>query len=262
MVKFFRKIRQNLLIANKTGKYFKYAMGEILLVVIGILIALQINNWNEQRKDKIKEQDILNQLQEDYQSNLLQLEEKMLTRRISLNSAVQLLNAIDEPNGVVRDSVIKNLANIRHDPTFDPIKNNLTNSENLRLIRNNKLRRLLSNWSSDVVGVTEIESTWTQLVNEQYHPIISELGLGRDIYNNFMNTSEHNWLLDKNSNSFKSEIGISKLNAPLNEILKSKNLESMISASIIFNRAANLQSDALRKRILEILKLIKEEVKK
>ena len=49
MIKFYRKIRQNLLIENKTGKYFKYAIGEIVLVVIGILIALQINNWNEKR---------------------------------------------------------------------------------------------------------------------------------------------------------------------------------------------------------------------
>lgn len=50
MIKFFRKIRQNLLSEGKTGKYLKYALGEIMLVVIGILIALQINNWNEQRK--------------------------------------------------------------------------------------------------------------------------------------------------------------------------------------------------------------------
>ena len=50
MIKFFRRIRQNLLSEGKTSKYFKYAIGEIILVVIGILIALQINNWNEQRK--------------------------------------------------------------------------------------------------------------------------------------------------------------------------------------------------------------------
>ena len=54
MIKFFRKIRQNLLMENKTGKYFKYAIGEIVLVVIGILIALQINNWNENQKDHKK----------------------------------------------------------------------------------------------------------------------------------------------------------------------------------------------------------------
>ena len=50
MIKIFRKIRYDLIEKNKTGKYFKYAIGEIVLVVIGILIALQINNWNEQRK--------------------------------------------------------------------------------------------------------------------------------------------------------------------------------------------------------------------
>jgi len=52
MIKFFRKIRQNLLMENKTGKYLKYAIGEIILVVIGILIALSINNWNEDRKNR------------------------------------------------------------------------------------------------------------------------------------------------------------------------------------------------------------------
>ncbi len=47
MIKFFRNIRKTLLTEGKTSKYFKYAIGEIVLVVIGILIALQINNWNE-----------------------------------------------------------------------------------------------------------------------------------------------------------------------------------------------------------------------
>ena len=58
MIKFFRNLpgrqtgsRQDLLSKGKTGKYLKYAIGEIILVVFGILIALQINNWNEKRKD-------------------------------------------------------------------------------------------------------------------------------------------------------------------------------------------------------------------
>jgi len=62
MIKFFRKIRQNLLMENKTGKYFKYAIGEIVLVVIGILIALQINTWNESRKQKQIEKQVLKSL--------------------------------------------------------------------------------------------------------------------------------------------------------------------------------------------------------
>lgn len=52
MIKFFRKIRFNLIEKNKTGKYLKYALGEIVLVVIGILIALSINNWNQNREKK------------------------------------------------------------------------------------------------------------------------------------------------------------------------------------------------------------------
>jgi len=59
MIKFFRKIRYDLMEKNKTGKYLKYAIGEIVLVVIGILIALQINNWNEERKTNSKERRML-----------------------------------------------------------------------------------------------------------------------------------------------------------------------------------------------------------
>lgn len=70
MINFFRKIRYDLMDKNKTGKYFKYAIGEIFLVVIGILIALQINNWNENRKIKIKEIKSLIELRKDLIQNL------------------------------------------------------------------------------------------------------------------------------------------------------------------------------------------------
>ncbi|SEP67131.1 hypothetical protein SAMN05421824_0017 [Hyunsoonleella jejuensis] len=70
MIKFFRKIRQNLLTEGKTGKYLKYAIGEIILVMIGILLALQVNNWNEQRKIVQKEIQVLQALKEDIKSNI------------------------------------------------------------------------------------------------------------------------------------------------------------------------------------------------
>lgn len=63
MIKIFRRIRQSYLFENKTGKYLTYAFGEIILVVIGILIALQLNNWNENRKIKTFEKDLLIGLQ-------------------------------------------------------------------------------------------------------------------------------------------------------------------------------------------------------
>ena len=58
MIKFFKNIRKTNLKEGKTGRYLKYAFGEIILVVIGILIALQINNWNELRKQKIVERQV------------------------------------------------------------------------------------------------------------------------------------------------------------------------------------------------------------
>jgi hypothetical protein len=70
MIKFFNKIRQNLLAENKTGKYLKYAIGEIVLVVIGILIALSINNWNEGKANRTFEmkmlKEIVTALEEDH----------------------------------------------------------------------------------------------------------------------------------------------------------------------------------------------------
>ena len=71
MTRFFKNIRKKLATENKVGAYLRYAIGEILLVVIGILIALQVSNWNEQRKAKIIEnnffEDVLQDLKKDQQ---------------------------------------------------------------------------------------------------------------------------------------------------------------------------------------------------
>ena len=62
---------------GNTGKYFKYAIGEILLVMIGILLALQVNNWNENRKNSTIEQNTLMSLKSDLESALIQLDTKI-----------------------------------------------------------------------------------------------------------------------------------------------------------------------------------------
>ncbi|WP_422160222.1 DUF6090 family protein [Polaribacter sp.] len=62
---------------NKTSKYFKYAIGEIVLVVIGILIALQINNWNENRQKNNQERMIMINLKEELQQNIKNLDERI-----------------------------------------------------------------------------------------------------------------------------------------------------------------------------------------
>jgi hypothetical protein len=83
MIKFFRKIRQNLVIENKTGKYFKYAIGEIVLVVIGILFALQINNWNLKNKSDQLANVYLIDFKHDLETDIASLEE-----RINKNNAL------------------------------------------------------------------------------------------------------------------------------------------------------------------------------
>ena len=70
MLKIFRKLRQKLLSQNKYSKYLLYALGEILLVVIGILIALQVNNWNQKRLNKIEEINILANINTEFKINL------------------------------------------------------------------------------------------------------------------------------------------------------------------------------------------------
>ncbi|MDT0558254.1 DUF6090 family protein [Ichthyenterobacterium sp. W332] len=83
MIKFFRQIRYKLMSDNKMGKYFKYAIGEILLVVIGILIALQVNNWNNSRLDQKLESDYSDRIIED-----LKEEEAILNAVLSYNKQV------------------------------------------------------------------------------------------------------------------------------------------------------------------------------
>lgn len=68
MLKIFRKIRKKLLVQNKPVDYLKYSIGEIVLVVIGILIALQVNNWNDERKQNLKKQELIENLITDFEA--------------------------------------------------------------------------------------------------------------------------------------------------------------------------------------------------
>tara|TARA_R110002073_G_scaffold319700_2_gene494514 strand:+ start:4351 stop:5088 length:738 start_codon:yes stop_codon:yes gene_type:complete len=92
MIKFFRKIRQNLLMENKTGKYFKYAIGEIVLVVIGILIALSINNWNENRKKETLKNEYKTALINDYTKDTIQINARLLRN----NLRIERINSIGD----------------------------------------------------------------------------------------------------------------------------------------------------------------------
>ena len=107
MIKFFRKIRQNLLMENKTGKYFKYAIGEIILVVVGILIALSINNWNENQKQKKQLDAIYTTVEQNLKTDLKNIKlpieffetlDSTLTIILTTNYSTSFLDSINETN--------------------------------------------------------------------------------------------------------------------------------------------------------------------
>tara|TARA_R110002051_G_scaffold19027_1_gene53853 strand:+ start:2242 stop:3003 length:762 start_codon:yes stop_codon:yes gene_type:complete len=105
MIKFFRKIRQNLLSEGKTGKYMKYAIGEIALVVIGILVALQINNWNQNRLDRSFEVTMLKEIKSSLESDL-NYYEGFKSRVEIKNQGIQELLTMIASNKTFPDTVL------------------------------------------------------------------------------------------------------------------------------------------------------------
>ncbi len=259
MIKFFRRIRQNLLSEGKTGRYLKYALGEIVLVVAGILIALQINNWNEGRKDRNQEQKILAQLADEFNSNLAQLENKIQLRENIMQQSADVLYFMDSKKEVHIDTLLRKMSVILLAPTFDPIQNEELNSENIQLIRNDSLRRYLSNWSSSIINLKEQENEWVHLLNSYTIPLLIDLGLTRDLNLSYYEDPKNlEYLSDK---SVRREIRIPKSNTPptANDILNNKKLEGILANAVLLNEGINWDSQAYRSRILKILQLIEDE---
>ena len=169
MIKIFRHIRQNLIMENKTSKYFKYAIGEIVLVVIGILIALQINNWNQKRQDRILEKDYYCQFLEDVNQDFLQLKEQTVATKLRLyhaNAMLGLLQKDDSDFAEIMEHVKGSVS--KTDAIIEPNKNafeDLKSSGNLRLITDKNLKTKLSEYYSneqnllDVVNSNAISTT-------------------------------------------------------------------------------------------------------
>jgi len=145
MIKFFRKIRQNLLSDGKTGKYFKYAIGEIVLVMIGILLALQINNWNENRKNNLKEVANLKSLKSELESTLKELSADYNANKRYLNSTLKVQNYIrNKPR--ISDSMYRDFYRSYQMATFYPKTSTYETFKNgnLELIQSDSLKILIT----------------------------------------------------------------------------------------------------------------------
>jgi len=174
MIKFFRHIRQSLINENKMGKYFKYAIGEILLVVIGILIALQINNWNQQRlnakKERIMLSEIKENLNEDLQSVDNILEFNVLKKKV-IDSAYIYLHMMNENPQLGREfsQLMPTITNYQFfEPTMVAF-NNLTSTGKIDIFQSDELRKKISAYYSrndlDVVQEQLKETTQDYLKN-------------------------------------------------------------------------------------------------
>ncbi|MCA0932447.1 hypothetical protein LCM02_08290 [Lutimonas saemankumensis] len=106
MLKFFRKIRWRLAANNQFFKYSRYAIGEIVLVVIGILIALQINNWNEERKDIINKKLFKRALIEDLQKDTANQNHVIQVAEIHIKVFGEIITKLEKPD-VTFDTIVK-----------------------------------------------------------------------------------------------------------------------------------------------------------
>ena len=163
MIKFFRHIRRKLLEQNQMGKYFKYAIGEILLVVIGILIALQINNWNENRKERSNELKILNTLNAEFTRNGNTLDSLLLELKVIEQSLSFVLQKI-EPNPKINFTAVE-LDSILYNSFDNPVwkrseytLRNLESSGKLSALSNEDLKSKLYEWSLIATDVKDKDS--------------------------------------------------------------------------------------------------------
>ncbi len=206
MIKFFRKIRQNLLSEGNTGKYVKYAVGEIVLVVIGILIALQINNWNEQQKAQAKELKILKELQTDLKSNKKRLNNKIeffeKTKRDGKIIEEHLTNKLAYNDSLQRYLSIP-LGNFSFLLTYSAYEN--LKSQGFDKISNDKLRLNVIRLYDEKFGLikdqeTKITNIFTNIIvpiTLKYFTTTLSKGLVPNDYEKLLNAPEYTNLLSQ-----------------------------------------------------------------
>ena len=144
MLRFFRKMRNALIPESRFGRYFFYALGEIVLVVIGILIALQINNWNEKRKEAIFERKVLNEILTSLDQNISYLDMGMEWNNQAINSCRIILNHFDN-NISYTDSLDHHFSTslLWFYPSINNNAYESLKSYGLHLIKNDTIREML-----------------------------------------------------------------------------------------------------------------------
>ena len=183
MLRIFRHARQTALSDKKFMPFLRYALGEIFLVVVGILIALQINNWNEERKEQRQIADYARALSSDLQADIKMLETVLGTSSSVVNSADDLRNYMWQRD--IEDVDILRLAYHTTYVSYRPYSWNLSalqqliNSGALRQMKNTELVRMISEYNAssrhldqdyllDMEKSGAAEALATELVNSSF----------------------------------------------------------------------------------------------
>ena len=181
MIKFFRNYRKTLLMENKTSKYLKYAIGEIILVMIGILLAMQVNNWNESRIQKKQLNSILKTVSLDLQTDTIVANSLIeYYKEIEKNSAKIINKEINRENYKDCPSCISLITIYRPFNIQTKGFNLLTNFSDKNSIKNDSL----------VTQITQFYPSLMGLINDSNGFIKNE------VLNNIEAFKEHSWFVD------------------------------------------------------------------
>lgn len=225
---------------NKTGKYLKYAIGEIVLVMIGILLALQVSNWNQQRIASQKEQLLLEALRDEFVDNKAQFEKVMARHKSAMASTQYVISQFPiNPKRIDLNTFKKKMNNWGHWISFNPsqgVIRSLVNTASFELISNPELRKLLVSWEDVLADYKEEEDL---AIKDNYEVLLPEitqfLGWDHDYTDkrvdiNFLSTLEFETIFYRREDNLKNILGRPNINE--SEISESERIKTTIDRII------------------------------
>ena len=214
MLTFFRRIRKGFLESGATRKYLFYAIGEIALVVIGILIALQVNNWNENRKDKAAEMEYYCKLLDDFELDRINIDKRYKESEHKIAASKKLLIDLNNKNkdkSYIMNTYIQALRTNAYVPSKTTITD-LTSSGNLNLLKNDLLKISLIRYYAELDNLLmQLEINRSKSLERafaydddiqvgfQYLDYV-KVALGKEIFDIL---PMNNWHLDSNNKYFR-----------------------------------------------------------
>jgi hypothetical protein len=243
MIKFFRHIRKSLLMESKTSKYFKYALGEILLVMIGILLALQINSWNQKRLDRIEEKNILSNLHDEFLENKRLSTNNIASIRGAMKANIEIMNLMGSSDDELQkhnlDSLFYSSLPAAQFTSSSQSILNITQGGRMNIIKDKNIIKLLYQWQAQLEAVNIRERALDDWSYDQILPIMSK----------FISLKE----MDMNGNYEWS--GKSKLKKSYNPLFQSLEYENLLDNFLFLhqmNKREIEKADAIIDQIIEI----------